>query len=92
MKRTIPPPTKTEWDRLPRLVRWKIFLLVWWNVGLAKPALPLPVHFGILFALCEFAIMPIAPSHPMSIPVVIGGGLAGALLLVGRSHGRISNS
>jgi hypothetical protein len=30
-----------------------------------------------------FVLLPIMPPHPMSIPIVIGGGLAGALLIMG---------
>jgi hypothetical protein len=31
-----------------------------------------------------FFLMPIMPLHPMSLPITIGGGLAGALLFHGR--------
>jgi hypothetical protein len=43
----------------------------------------MPIHFAILSALVMFILLPAMPLHPMSIPIVIGGGLAGGLLLIG---------
>jgi hypothetical protein len=45
----------------------------------------MPVHFSILAALCMFILMPVMPLKPMAIPVIIGDGISGALLMTGRS-------
>jgi hypothetical protein len=82
----IDPPTPEQWERLPIQSRLYILLLVLWHAGLPALPLPLPVHFGILMCLTTFMLLPILPDHPMSIPIGIGGGICGALLLVGRKH------
>jgi hypothetical protein len=56
--------------------RW---LYLWQRVRL-----PFPMHFSVVASLVMFALLPIMPDQPMAIPVVIGGGLAGALLINGR--------
>jgi hypothetical protein len=50
--------------------------------------LPTPVHFALMAVLCMFILLPIMPLLPLAIPIVIGGGLAGGLLLIGGSYGR----
>lgn len=45
--------------------------------------LPVPMVYAAFAGLCMFILLPVMPLHPMSIPIVIGGGLAGGLLLIG---------
>jgi hypothetical protein len=78
-----PPPTASEWARLPGCARWRIAILVWSACHIVKGGVPRPVHFGLVAGLLMFVLLPIMPPHPMSIPIVIGGGLAGALLIMG---------
>lgn len=42
---------------------------------------PAPVAFGLVASLSMFALLPLMPLHPLSIPTVIGAGLSFALLL-----------
>jgi hypothetical protein len=44
------------------------------------PALPAPVHFSLVATLCMFALLPLVPLEPLSIPTAIGGGISFALL------------
>jgi hypothetical protein len=77
-------PTKKELRNLNQIDRIRIILyLLWLHAHLRRPALPAPVNFGFIAALCMFALMPLVPFVPMSIPIVIGGGLSFALLLQG---------
>jgi hypothetical protein len=83
------PPAPEQWEHLPGYIRLYIFLLVWFSCCLPRLArLPVPIHFGLLSALCMFILTPIMPHHPLAIPTVIGGGLAGGLLLVGGDYER----
>jgi hypothetical protein len=90
------PPTQIQWEQVPKIKRWYLFFLVYWYCALPKLACPpAPVHFAILSSLCMFLLLPVVPHHPMSIPIVIGGGLAGGLFISGiryipewSSHGR----
>ena len=63
-----------------------LFYILW--LHLRRPALPRPVHFSVLASLLMFALLPVMPQHPMAIPIVIGGGLCGALLIMGGSHAK----
>jgi len=81
---TIPPPTPEQWKRIPERIRWKIFILV--LLARLFPELPAPLHFSVLASLCMFVLLPVMPHHVMAIPIVIGGGVSGALLLMGRQH------
>lgn len=83
-----PPPTPEQWGRLPLNSKIYIFFLVWWSCCLPRLPLPLPVHFGVLSALCSFALMPLMPHRLIAFPIILGGGLAGALLLIGGNHAR----
>jgi hypothetical protein len=84
---TIPPPTPEQWKRIPERIRWRIFLLVLF--ARLFPDLVAPLHFAMLASLCMFVMLPVMPHHIMAIPTVIGGGLAGGLLLMGgRQYGK----
>jgi hypothetical protein len=63
-------------------------LKIAWRVWCAvhPPPSP-PVHFGIVTGMCMVILMLVVPDHPMSIPIVIGGGLSGGLLLMGGMNG-----
>lgn len=74
-------PTNEEWKRLPLRVRLKI---VWWIWMALHPLPPRPVQFSISATLFMFFLLPLMPAHLISIPITIGGGLAGALLFHGR--------
>jgi hypothetical protein len=67
--------------RAPFLVRLKIAAWLFWAVYMPRLSLPFPLHFAILASLCMFVLLPVMPYHPMALPIVIGGGLAGGLLL-----------
>lgn len=90
------PPTRIQWELIPKIRRWYLFFLVLWFCALPKlTKLPAPVHFAILASLCMFLLLPVVPHHPLAIPIVIGGGLAGGLFISGScwfpkwsSHGR----
>jgi hypothetical protein len=80
------PPSYREWIRLPILVRMKI---TWWVWRSVHPPPPVPVHFSIMAGLMMFLLIPIMPDHePLTIPAVIGGGLSGALILIGGRRGK----
>jgi len=79
------PPSHEEWQRLPPWVQLRIWWWVWCSV---HPGPPAPVHFAYMASLCMFILMPVMPLHPMAIPIVIGGGLCGGLLLMGGVYGR----
>jgi hypothetical protein len=85
----IPPPTLEEWNKLSDLHRWYIFLIVARHCILPNlPNLPAPIHFGVLASLCTFLLLPIMPHHIMAIPIAFGGGLAGALLMIGGTNAK----
>jgi hypothetical protein len=69
--------------RTPYLLKLKIAIWLFWIVYMPKLPLPLLIHFAILASLCMFILLPVMPHHPLAIPIVIGGGLAGGLLLSG---------
>ena len=70
-----------------RHIRW-----LYLRQRLTPPALPRPVHFALVACLCMFALLPLAPHHPLAFPIVIGGGLSFALLLQGGTRRRRTNS
>jgi hypothetical protein len=75
--------------KVPTWVKIKIAIWLFWVVYIpALPALPPPIHFGVVANLFMFLLLPIMPHHIMAIPIAFGGGLAGALLIVGGSHAK----
>lgn len=85
----IPPPTLEEWNNISGLYRWYIYLVVVRYCIIPRlPTLPAPIHFGVLASLCIFMLLPIMPHHFMAIPIAFGGGLAGALLLMGAGNAK----
>ena len=81
------PPTQIQWERVPKIRRWYLFFIVLWLCALPKlDKLPAPVHFAILASLCMFLLLPVMPHEPLAIPIIIGGGLAGGLLLTGKYY------
>jgi hypothetical protein len=70
-------------QRVPFLIKMKVAIWLFWCVNMPKLPLPFPMHFAILSSLCMFILLPVMPHHPLAIPIVIGGGLAGGLLLTG---------
>lgn len=44
------------------------------------------VCFGLFASLFMFIILSVMPLHPLAIPTVIGGGVAGAFLLMGGAY------
>ena len=70
-----------DFARVPFLVKLKIAIWLFWAVDMPKLPLPFPVHYAILSTLCMFMLLPVMPHNPLAIPIVIGGGLSGGLLL-----------
>lgn len=81
-----------EWKQIPLWLKLKIAIQLIWAVYIPMPTLPIPIHFGVLCSLCTFIMMAFVPMHPLAIPIVIGGGLAGGLLLVGGKYGSKTQS
>jgi len=81
------PLTKREIQELNQVDRVRVILYLLW-LHTRKPALPRPVHFGLVASLCMFALLPAMPHHPLSIPTVIGAGVAFALLIQGGNYGQ----
>jgi hypothetical protein len=79
------PPSEEQWRRLSPWSRWYMFHLALWECWL--PKVPWHVHVLITTALCSIVLMTVVPLRPMSIPVVIGGGVAGGLLISGGKYG-----
>jgi len=87
------PPTPEQWERLPITSQIYIYLLVWYSCFLPRLVRPpIPVHYGLLSSLCMFLLIPIMPHVPLAIPTVIGGGLAGGLLLMGGCYAKATQS
>jgi hypothetical protein len=70
---------KKDLKKLGRIYQVRIILYLLW-LHSRRPGLPAPVHFSIIAALCMFALMPLVPLKPISIPLLIGGGISFALL------------
>jgi hypothetical protein len=81
------PPTPEQWERLPRASKIYIYLIVLRNCCIPKlRGLPGPIHYSIVSTLCMFLLLPLMPHHPITIPTVIGGGLAGGLLFMVKKY------
>jgi len=68
---------------VPEIVRWYLFVLVWSCVNKKFLDTPAPVGFALLASIMMLGMLAIVPLHPMSIPVVIGGGISVTLILWG---------
>jgi hypothetical protein len=80
---------------LNRLNDWNIFVLLHrarWIYFKQRMHLPRPVMFSLLCSIIMFALLSILPSHPLVIPIVIGSGLSGALLLIGGKNAATNQS
>lgn len=76
-------PNPDELKRVPFLVKLEIAIWLIWAVYMPKLPLPFPVHYAILSTFCMFMVFPIMPHKALAIPIVIGIGLSGGLLLSG---------
>jgi len=72
-------PTKKELRDLNRIDLLKIILHLLWLYA-RQPALPRPVHFAVVAALSMIVLMPLMPQNPLAIPIIIGGGIAFAII------------
>ncbi len=80
------PLIKRDLQRLDRLDQFLVLLHLL-DLHTRRPALPAPLHFSVVAALCMFALLPLMPHNPLSIPIVIGGGISFAFLLQGGNNG-----
>lgn len=72
-------------QRLSLFDKHLILLYVLW-VKLRRPALPRPVHFGVVASLATFAVLPLFPVHPVAMPASVGAGVCVAFGLEWFTH------
>jgi hypothetical protein len=71
---------------LNHLNRWHLLMILYlarWLYLKQRMRLPMPISFAIMASLSLFVLLSVLPHHLLAIPIAIGGGLSGGLLLIG---------
>jgi hypothetical protein len=57
--------------------------ITWWVVCAVHPWLEPSLCYSTLAAFCMLLVIPVMPVHPMSLPITLGAGISGAVILKG---------